>query len=220
MKKMIKIKNTKKLNDHWLYIGWKKIISRSDIVKAHVKEAKQKLGRAGRNKDNVADYLIQRKTNTITAIGALTGVVGVVPIVGGIGAVATSVTAEFIAVTQQEIELCLEIADNYGYDIKQDERLLEVLTIIGEKNEIMNLKMVTKMAACEIIEKISGRYARIGMLKALQKVALRLELKVGLKAFTKLVPVVGVGFGALINYKTLKNTGMLAKKYYGHICTL
>ncbi len=67
-----------------------------------------------------------------------------------------------------------------------------------------------------MIEKISGRYARVGLLKALRRVALRLELKVGLKAFTKLVPLLGMGFGALINYKILKNTGSIAKKFYGH----
>lgn len=201
------------VHSHWLYKGLKKIISQPELIKSHVNEAKKKLGK---DKDIVADYLIKKKTEITATVGALTGAVGVVPVIGGIGAVAITVTAELITVTHQEIELCLEIACTYGYDITGEERLLEILAIIGGKEEIKNTKTFTKLATRRTIEKIAGRYARIGILKALRRVALRLELKVGLRAFTKIVPLVGIGLGALINYKIVKNTGILAKRFYGH----
>lgn len=199
------------VHSHWLYKGLKKIISQPELIKSHVNEAKKKLGK---DKDIVADYLIKKKTEITATVGALTGAVGVVPVIGGIGAVATTITAELIIVTHQEIELCLEIADNYGCDITNDERLPEILTIIGEKKEIKNSKALTKLATHKTIEKIVRRYTRVGILKALRRVALRLELKVGLKAFTKVVPLLGMGFGALINYRIVKNTGILAKEFY------
>ncbi len=202
--------------DHWLYRSLKSIDSEPDLIKAHVREAKITLGRSGKNKHCVADYLIKKKTDVNTALGAATGAVGIVPVIGGIGAVATTVTAEFITMTHQEIELCFEIAENYGYPISRDERLFEILAIIGEKKAIKDAGSLTKLATRKVIEKLSGRYARVGLLKGLRRVALRLELKLGLKAFTRFVPLLGIGFGALINYKILKNTGSIAKKFYGH----
>lgn len=201
------------IHSHWLYRGLKKILSRSEVIKSHVHEAEKIVGS---NKNSIADYFIKQKIKSNATIGALTGAVGVIPVIGGLGAVVTTVTAELITVTHQEIELCLEIACTYGYDITSEERLLEILVIMGEKKEIDNSKALTKLATHKIIEKIVRRYTRVGILKALRRVALRLELKVGLKAFTKIVPLLGMGLGAFVNYKIMENTGILAKRFYGN----
>lgn len=204
--------------NHWLYRELKNILSTSEIIKKRVKEAEKQINgkrlTVNGKRDLIADYLIKKKSETMAAVGALTGAVGVIPIIGQVGAVVATVTAELITITHQEVELCLEIACNYGHGIDPDKRILEILAIIGNKGEIKNQMGLKKATAKRVVDRVFGRYARIGMLKALRRTALRIELKTGLRAFTKIIPILGMGLGAALNYRIGKTTGFIAKEYY------
>lgn len=204
----MKSKNTK---NHWLYKGLKTILSSPDLIKNRVKES---FGLNENNPDKACDYLIRKKLEVNTCVGALTGAAGVIPVIGTVSAVIATVTVELVTVTQQEIELCLEIAHNYGHDITEKKRMLEILAIIGQKRKVKDMKMINRIVTRKVLDSAVRRYARVGLLKALRRTAQILELRVGLRAFTKLVPVVGIVLGGGINYYLTKNTGLLAKEFY------
>lgn len=199
-------------NNHWLYKGLKTILSSPELIKNRVKEASL-INQD--NPDKISDYLIRKKIEINTAVGALTGAAGVIPVIGTIGAVAATVTVELVTVTHQEIELCLELAHNYGHDISNEKRIFEILAIIGQKRKVKKIDVINKIASRKALDSVIRRYARVGLLKALRRTAQILELRVGLRAFTKLVPVVGIILGGGINYYITRNTGLLAKEFYG-----
>lgn len=204
---------------HWLYKNLKKILSSPEMIKNRVKEAGKSQAEFKDKKkifkDKITDYLIREKLKPITTLGVLTGAVGLVPGLGQIGAVVTTIAVELVTVTQQEIELCLEIAHNYGHDITDEKkRVLEILAIIGQKREVQEIRAMTKIATRKAIEKVIERYSRVGMLRALRRTARKAELKLGLRAFTKLIPILGMTIGGLANYRIIRNTGSLAKQYY------
>lgn len=215
----------KNFKSHWLYHELENIISSPETIKRRVEEATKYMKyeistgikkTKHKKRDLVADYLIKKKTEINTAIGALTGAVGVIPIIGTVGAVVTTVTVELITVTHQEIELCLEIAHTYGHNITDENRMLEILALISKDvNKGSFSKRPGKTVIYQTMDSVIKRYARIGMLRALKRTARRLGLKFGLRAFAKLIPILGVVLGGAINYRVTKNTGFLAKQFYG-----
>lgn len=199
------------VKSHWLYKGLKTVLSSHEVIKNRVKEAS--VLNEG-DPDKTCDYLIRKKVKVNTCVGAFTGAAGVIPVIGTVSAVVATVTVELVTVTQQEIELCLEIAHNYGHDINNEGRIFEILAIIGQKREVKKIKLINRIAARKALDSVVRRYARVGLLKTLKRTAQVLELRVGLRAFTKLVPIVGIVLGGGINYYLTKNTGLIAKEFY------
>ncbi|MFC1522247.1 hypothetical protein ACFL6Y_07540 [Elusimicrobiota bacterium] len=204
------------LEKSWLYAGFKSIISSPDIIRSRVIRARKVCAKNNKTgKEDIARYLIRQKLKPSTVLGITTGVVGLVPIMGQISAIATSLSAEFVAVTQQEVELCLEIADNFGYDIADSEvRMIEVLAILGREMKADTVKTVSQVAARKGIKKVVERYARIGLLKSLQRVSLLAQARSGLRAATKAIPALGIGVGGFMNFYCVRKTGLLALQYY------
>lgn len=202
----------------WLYRGLKSILSSPELIRNRVARAQAVCGRSSDKrsiKDKTAHYLIRERTKPSIVVGVLTGAVGLIPIVGQVGAVAAALTAEFIAVTEQEIELCLEIAHNYGHDIADErKRMLEILAILGREKDIREADASSTVAVTKAVNKIMGRYARLGFLRALNRAAMRIQLRTGLRAITKIIPVLGMGLGGFANYLVVRKTGLLAMHYY------
>ena len=199
------------IKTQWLYKGLEKVLSSHDLIKNRVREAT--LIKQG-DPDRTADHLIRKKLEVNTCVGVATGAAGVIPVIGTVSAIVTTVTVELVTVTQQDIELCLEIADNYGHDIADEKRIFEILAIIGQKRHVRDIGEINRIATKKVLDSVVRRYARVGLLKALNRTAQIIELRVGLRAFTKLVPVAGILLGGGINFYLTRNIGLMAKDYY------
>ena len=199
------------LQSHWLgKVLGKALASRDTLMERveHGLEAKHG------DRDKNADWLISRKTTLNTTCGAISGAVGFIPVLGTIGALIATGMTEFAIVLKMEIELCVEMAHNYGHDIKDPQRMYELLAIIGRKRDVKSVKGAKSVATSKTLNSAINRYARIGIIKALTRTAEIIELRMGLRAAVKTVPVIGVVLGGTINYVMTQNTGKLAKEFY------
>jgi hypothetical protein len=203
--------NKEKPEDHWLYKGVKKVLSSKAVIQTRVERGP---GFHAGELDSNADYLIGKKLQKNTAYGVITGVVGIVPVMGTIGAVAASATVEFAAVTHQELELCMELAHNYGHDINQSRRVFETLAIIGRKRTFSGTREAKEAAVSKGLDSAVKKLIRIGLFRAIARTTRSLELRFGVRSLSKAVPVLGVALGGAINYKITRNTATLAKDYY------
>ncbi len=193
-------------------------MSSPELIRNRVAQAQTVCGKSSNRrsiKDKTAYYLIKERTKPSTVVGVLTGAVGLIPVVGQVGAVVAALTAEFIAVTEQEIELCLEIAHNYGHDIADErKRMIEILAILGRERDVRKADASSTVAVRKAVNKIMGRYTRLGFLRALNRAAMRIQLRTGVRALTKIIPVLGMGLGGFANYIVVRKTGLLAMHYY------
>lgn len=199
------------LQNHWLGKGIERALSSRELIEHRVRRG---LIFSSGDRDRNADYLIESKIQRNTTYGVLAGITAFLPILGTIAAVTVTATAEFIIVTCQEFELCMEIAYNYGHDIDDEIRIFELLAIVGRKREIKSVKDARSLVMSKTMDTVIKRYIRIGFLKALSRTAKLLELKVGVRAFSNAIPVIGAGLSGFINYKITKSTGILAKEFY------
>ncbi len=204
-------KNNTQIQDHWLYKGIEKGFSSRDKI---VQRVNRSLTLNNNNKEKNADIFIRNKVKDTTAIGAVGGALGVVPVMGTIAAVATTLTVEFVYVSYKEIELCLEMAYNYGFDLDDQMRICECLAIIGRKKEIKNTKEAKMIARGKAFNAVIRKYVRIGVLKALSRAIKNIEIRTGFRVLMKGVPVVGAVAGGAINYVITRNTGLIAKEFY------
>lgn len=208
--------NKEKPEDHWLYKGIKKVLSSKAVIKTRVERGP---GFSEGELDSNADYLIGKKLKMNTAYGVITGAVGIVPVMGTIGALAASATVEFAAVTHQELELCMELAHNYGHDLNQSRRIFETLAIIGRKRSFSGTKKAKEAAVSKGLDATVKKLIRIGLFRAIGRTAQRFQLRFGIRSLSKAVPVLGVVLGGAINYRTTRNTAILAKEFYRSLAT-
>jgi hypothetical protein len=197
--------------DHWLY----KVIAKG--FSSREKIAHRVICCLNNNNNDInktADSLIRSKTRNTTTIGACTGALSVIPVMGTIAAVATTLTGEFVYVSYKEIELCMEIASNYGFDLDDQMRIFECLAIVGRKKEIKSVKDAKIVARSKAFKAVIRKYVRIGILKALSRAAKLIEIRTGLRVLTKGVPVIGAAAGGAINYVITRNTGLIAQEFY------
>ncbi len=206
------------ITDSWLYKGLKSVQSSPELIKARVAEARR-ICRESPSKDSLKDrtalLLVERRSRPATAIGVMTGALGLIPLVGQTGAVAVALTAEIISVSQQEMELCLSLAHNYGHDIAEENpRALEMLAILGREMVIGDPRTASKLGAAKALDKVVARYARLGLLWSFARVLTRIETRRLGVSLSKAIPVLGMGLGGLCNYLVLQRTGLLAMNYY------
>lgn len=199
------------LESHWLGKILGKALASSDLLKERVELG---LKRHNGDRDKNADWLISRKTTANTTFGVVSGATSFIPVLGSIGAMITTGLTEFALVLKMEIELCVEIAHNYGHDIKDPIRLYELLAIIGRKRAVKNIEEAKSAMTIVTLRSAINRYVRIGIVKALTRTAEIIELRVGLRAMSKAIPVIGVLIGGTINYVMTQNTGKIAKEFY------
>ena len=58
------------------------------------------------------------------------------------------------------------------------------------------------------------KFMKLGIMRAISKAAANLEKRLGARALSRAVPVVGVFFGGAFNYITTRNTASIARDYY------
>ncbi len=206
------------ITDSWLYKGFKSIQSSPELIKARVAEARR-ICRKTKSKDSLKDrtalLLVAKMSKPASAIGVMTGALGLVPIVGQAGAVAVALTAEVVSVSQVEMELCLALAHNYGHSLaNENHRALEILAILGREMVVGDPNTASKLGAAKAVDKVVGRYARLGLLWSCARVLTRIETRRAGVSFSRALPILGMALGGLCNYLIVQRTGFLALNYY------
>lgn len=201
----------KQIQERLLNKGIESLLSDAESIKDRVEHGLL-LNRG--NRDLNADYLIKKKIKENTTYGIITGASSVIPVMGALIVIVATATAELFVVTYRELELCMEIACNYGYDIGDMKRIFEIFAIVGRTREIEDLKDAKKMAQNKAMDALVKKYFRLGIYKALSRAAYQIERRVGFRAFSRALPVLGIAVGGAINYQTTKNTGLIAKAFY------
>jgi hypothetical protein len=199
------------LENHWLGKILGKALASSELL---VERVELGLKKHNGDRDKNADWLISRKTAVTSTCGVVSGATSFIPVLGSIAAMITTGVAEFALVLKLEIELCIEIAHNYGHTINDPLRMYEVLAIIGRKRAVKSVEDAKGAVTLATLHAAINRYVRIGIVKALTRTAELIELRMGLRAVSKAVPVIGVLIGGAVNYVMTQNTGKIAKEFY------
>lgn len=205
------MKSNDLIQNHWLYKSLERGLSSKEKISHKVNRG---LEITKGDKDKNADLLIRNKIRNTTTVGACTGALSVIPVLGTVAAVVTSLTVEFVYISYKDIELCMEIACNYGFDLDDNTRIYECLAIMGRKKKIISVNDVKAVASNKVLKSVIRKYIRIGILKSLARAAKIIEIKTGLRALTKGVPVIGAATSGAINFAFTQCTGLIAKEYY------
>lgn len=200
--------------NHWLYKGLKKVLSSPEKLIERVE--KHSIVR-DEDLELCADVLINKKLTVNTAYGVASGAASIIPVFGSIGALAASATVEFAAVTYLEMELCMELAYLYGHDITDEKRIFEMLAIIGRKRKISDASSAESSTASKAVNTTMKKFMKLGLMRAIGKAATNLETRLGAKALSRAVPVVGLFFGGAFNYITTRNTATIARGFYSEL---
>ncbi len=158
-------------------------------------------------KKRAVEYLINRKSQASAMFGGATAIPGTIPGLGTVGTIATAVSSELIAVTKLEIELCLEIACLYGWDIRSEDRVWEVLSIMAKSGR-------KPTHEDEILRKMIERAVKTGLVRLIRNVSRRIGLRIFKRVIFKIIPWIGIPVGAGYNLKSTREIGYVAESYY------
>jgi hypothetical protein len=191
--------------DNWLFLAFKSVLSDPAKISENVDRLKREM-----NENQVAQYLIRRKSRAVGMIGGATALPGVVPFIGAIGTIATALSSELIAVAKLEIELCMEIAHLCGRDISKKTRIYEILAIMAAHGR-------KPAAKRELTNRMTKKAAKTGLLRLSRGVSRRIVRKRLNRILFKVVPWIGIPISAAYNLNSTRKIGYAALDYYSNI---
>lgn len=197
------------MDKNWLYKAFSSVLSCPVIIHERVQKALNSVPDGKKDTEKVVEYLIADKCKKTAMIGGATAFPGNIPGIGTIGTIASAVSVELFAVTKLEIEMCMEIADLYGWDIDNEERVIEILDMMAKCGKIK-----FSDADDEILKRMVQRAVKTGFVRLLLKVSERIGFKMLRRTFLKIVPWIGVPVSAKYNMESTKQVGYLAKQLY------
>ena len=207
-----KVKDNEKtgVNRNWLYQIFLSSLSRPDRTRERVEKAKNVVNDQGKkyNEVAVAEYLIEHKARATALVGGATAFPGTIPGIGAVGTITTAISSEIVAVTKLEIELCLEIACLYGWDISDESRVWEITGILNGQGR-------RPAQEEEVLRRMIARAVKTGMIRVMIRVSRRIGLRMLRRLIIKVLPWVGIPIGAGYNMMSTREIGRAAHAFYG-----
>jgi uncharacterized protein (DUF697 family) len=187
------------------------------------------------SRDELADHLIKRSAILTGGVGLVSSLPSMIIPGGGAAKVAMSVgtmVPDMIYMFKKQATLIFRIAEIYGQDIKEDDRLTEALILFGVASGVSTAtkaleKYLEQGITIYVKEKISKEavqrgITRLGTLNPIiQDVLSTLFSKKFISeaqlegAVTSIVPFIGAGVSGAMNYVFTKKVGQIAKVFYG-----
>ena len=208
---MIKIDNLKDFNVNfndinWLYDFLKNLFFKIDKEKISKKIDEMKKKYSMEQKKDLAARLINDKARWSSASGGASSLPGCIPGLGTAVEVG-SVTLDLLNWLRMQTVLVLEIACLYNFNINTDERILDVLIILGEATGLSSF-------VNELKEQIAGRKATKPMLTTAKDLAWMIGCHLLKRNIIRFIPIIGIFASASRNYKTTKAVGKEAISFY------
>jgi len=218
--------------------GWFiSILEKLGVLTENYKELNDKLRLQYPNlsRAELADILIKQAARLTAGVGFATNLPGAIPGVGPAASMALSVggmVPDMIYLFKQQATLIFRIADLYGKDMKEAERVTEALILFGVASgvsaatkaiEQYTEKAFTVYVQSKVTEEaVQSTVAKLAAMHPLLRdiittlVSKEMITQAGVeKAANSLIPLVGAGISGAMNYVFTRQVGNVAKAFYG-----
>lgn len=186
------------------------------------------------SKDQLTDHLIKQSARLTAGVGFVGALPGIFPGAGTATQVAVNVgtmVPDMIFLFKQQATLIFRIAEIYGKDLKEEERVTEALILFGVASGVsaatralqQYLENGITIYVREKINKafVAGAVQKVGALNPILKdiletlFAKKFISEVTLeKGVVGLIPLVGAGISGSMNYLFTKKVGQVARIFY------
>ena len=186
------------------------------------------------SKDQLTDHLIKQSARLTAGVGFVGALPGIFPGAGTATQVAVNVgtmVPDMIFLFKQQATLIFRIAEIYGKDLKEEERVTEALILFGVASGVsaatralqQYLENGITIYVREKINKafVAGAVQKVGALNPILKdiletlFAKKFISEVTLeKGVVGLIPLVGAGVSGSMNYLFTKKVGQVARIFY------
>jgi hypothetical protein len=165
--------------------------------------------------DYVARLLIKRHARIAGWIGGTTALTGVIPGIGTAIAILGGASADMALTMKVQVDMCMCLAENYGYDINShDARNLAFLIAAGSTLQQAGVEGATVIGSKAGV-KMLQQYLKGSTLIFVKEMFKRVGITFTRKALEKVVPFgVGVAIGSSANALLVKYVGGQAMDWF------
>jgi|GEM_PF-1107729 len=212
------------------------LLTKMGILSTNYKELNDKL-RAKYphlSQDQLADHLIRESSRLTAGVGFVAALPGVFPGAGTAAQIAVNVgtlVPDMIFLFKKQATLIFRIAEIYGRDLKEEDRVTEALILFGVASGVsaatraleqyLENGITIYLKAKITREAIEGGITKAGLLNPiLGDILSTLFAKKFIseaaveKAAVSVIPLVGAGVSGAMNYVFTKKVGQIAKVFY------
>lgn len=167
------------------------------------------------HKSRVADKIIKRYSKQAALIGSATALTGIVPGIGTIVAQVVGTTADTAVSMKLQVDMCLCLADVFGYDITDEDvrHLVFLISVAGSLEKVgsdIGFSVGSKAGV-----RMLRQYLQGAALQTIKQMFRRIGITFTRKALEKSIPFgVGVVIGGGANYALTRYVGREAKKWF------
>ncbi|PCJ20615.1 MAG: hypothetical protein COB02_03580 [Candidatus Cloacimonadota bacterium] len=187
------------------------------------------------NNDELADYLIKQSARLTAGVGFAAALPGIIPGAGTAVQVYVNVGTmipDMIYLFKKQATLIFRIAELYGKDMDDEDRVTEALILFGVASGVAGAsRALEQFMENKIAKYVQQAITQKGLTNIGSKIAtlapqnflgdiIRMIAKDLLsagtveKGLTSLIPLVGAGISASMNYIFTKKVGQIAKTFY------
>jgi uncharacterized protein (DUF697 family)/arsenate reductase-like glutaredoxin family protein len=191
------------------------------------------------SREQLADHLIRESSLLTAGVGFAVTLPGAIPGVGTMSQIAVNagtLVPDMIFLFKKQVTLIFRIAEIYGKDLKEDERVTEALILFGIASGVSSgmrslerylqygvSRYVHFHLSQEVVKKYTCSVAEVNHLVGkILCAALRkkiLSAKSIQKVMTSMIPVIGATMSGSLNYLFTRKVGNLAKTLYGDVAS-
>ena len=161
----------------------------------------------------VSSRLIKREAIKAGGLGGLTAAPSILPGVGTLTTAFAGAVVDLAYLTRLHMELCYRISAAYQVEMEPERLKAVALTLLGFSGGTVVTKHVAAATLRSMIDQTASGYLRRGLTDVALELAEKISPRVARAGF-KLIPFLGVPFGASVNAASTIAIGKQAKKYF------
>lgn len=185
------------------------LLNEADCVQEYVEQLKRL--NPGISDEDLVKKIISRRALKSGGIGAICGF-------GGVITMPITMPADMYYTFKIQALLVMSIAYIYGWNIRNQDAITEILLVMGGNAGLSALKDASIKIGQEFVKKGIDKYITREVMKKINRIISRkIITKAGeksLTSFTKLVPVIGAPIGGAFDYFGTKAIGKAAWIFY------
>ncbi len=208
-------------DNEWLLNTVKKFAISPEDVKCVVRKLQSQYKKKNPNvsqsqvQDAVAAMIVSKYTWFCTVSGGTTALTGVIPGIGTAVAAIGGGASDAVVCMKLQVDMCMCLAENYGYDITTpDAQNLSLLISGGATISKFGGKEATRIASQAGV-KLIKKYLTGATLQTIKEMFKKIGITFTRKALEKALPFgIGVVIGAGTNFAFTKYVGYQANKWF------